>query len=79
MAVTPAANAIDGIFLPSLTRFRVMAPHGATLLSFIQLSSRHIYLTGSSRGDLNVTWSAPLPTVNGAWARTGKSGTADRR
>jgi hypothetical protein len=63
---SPRPGPIDGIFLPSLKRFRVMPPHGATDLSFIQLSSRHLYLSGSTRSNLSVTWSALLPTVGGA-------------
>lgn len=63
---SPRPGPIDGIFLPTSKRFRVMPPPGATDLSFIQLSSRHIYLSGTTRSDLSVTWSASLPTVSGA-------------
>jgi hypothetical protein len=54
---------LDGIFIPSLRRFQVTLPPQATRLVYIQLSDRHIYLTGSTKRDLSVTWSARLPVA----------------
>jgi hypothetical protein len=55
---------LNGIFIPSLQRFRVTLPSDATRLVYVQLSDRHIYLSGSTKRTLGVTWSAPLPVAN---------------
>jgi hypothetical protein len=55
---------LDGIFIPSLRRFRVTLPPQATRVFYVQLSDRHIYLSGSTKRNLSVTWSAPLPVAN---------------
>lgn len=55
---------LDGIFIPSLRRFQVTPPNQAMRLIYVQLSDRHIYLTGLTRRNLSVTWSAPLPVAN---------------
>jgi hypothetical protein len=52
---------IDGISLPDLQRFTVAPPRAANDLVYIQLGARHLYLTGSTRRNLSITWSAPLP------------------
>lgn len=55
---------LDGIFIPSLQRFSVALPRQATNAVYLQLSNRHIYLTGSTKRSPSVTWSAPLPVAN---------------
>ena len=54
---------LDGIFIPSLRRFRVMLPTDATDVTDVQLSQRHLYLSGATKYNLNATWSAPLPAT----------------
>jgi hypothetical protein len=55
---------LDGIFIPSLQRFQVTLPTDATRVVYVQLSDRHIYLSGSTKHNLSATWSAQLPVAN---------------
>ncbi len=54
---------LDGIFIPSLQRFRIPLPAAATSVMDVELSQRRLYLSGETKHNLDATWSAPLPAA----------------